>query len=87
MSARTAGSSSRNTRSTARAGNIKVPFFLQPQKHYVGAAWYQRDIEIPPDWAGKRVVLTLERPHWETRVWLDGQSLGTNDSLCDAARL
>ncbi len=63
-------------------GNIKVPFFLQPQKHYVGAAWYQRDIEIPPDWAGKRVVLTLERPHWETRVWLDGRLVGTHDSLC-----
>ncbi len=62
-------------------GNIKVPFFLQPQKHYVGAAWYQRDIEIPPDWGDKRVVLTLERPHWETRVWLDGRLLGANDSL------
>jgi hypothetical protein len=62
-------------------GNIKVPFFLQPEKHYVGAAWYQRDIEIPPAWAGRRVVLTLERPHWETRVWLDDRSVGTNLSL------
>jgi hypothetical protein len=63
-------------------GNIKVPFFLQPQKHYVGAAWYQRDIEIPAAWQGKRVVLTLERPHWDTRVWLDGKEFGTNNSLC-----
>ena len=53
-------------------GNIKVPFFLQPEKHYVGAAWYQRDVDIPAAWQGKRVVLSLERPHWETRVWLDG---------------
>ncbi len=22
-------------------GNVKVPFWLQPKKHYVGAAWYQ----------------------------------------------
>jgi hypothetical protein len=58
-----------------------VPFFLQPEKHYVGAAWYQRDLEIPADWQGKRVVLTLERPHWETRLWLDGKLIGTNDSL------
>ncbi len=64
-----------------QSGNIKVPFFLQPEKHYVGAAWYQRDIEIPADWAGKRVVLMLERPHWETRVWLDGRFIGANDSL------
>ena len=62
-------------------GNIKVPFWLQPEKYYAGAAWYQRDIEIPPDWQGKRVVLTLERPHWETRVWVDGKPLGSNNSL------
>ncbi|HEX6970650.1 MAG TPA: glycoside hydrolase family 2 TIM barrel-domain containing protein, partial [Limnochordia bacterium] len=62
-------------------GNVKVPFWLQPEKHYVGVAWYQRAIEIPPAWAGKRVLLTLTRPHWETRVWLDEQFLGTNDSL------
>ena len=62
-------------------GNIKVPFFLQPEKHYVGAAWYQRDVEIPAAWQGKRVVLSLERAHWETRVWLDGREIGTNTSL------
>jgi hypothetical protein len=61
--------------------NLKVPFFLQPQKHYVGAAWYQRDLEIPKAWQGRRIVLTLERAHWETRAWLDDRSLGTNGSL------
>ncbi|MEI7936999.1 MAG: sugar-binding domain-containing protein [Verrucomicrobiota bacterium] len=64
-----------------KPGNLKVPFWLQPEKHYVGVAWYQRDIEIPPDWRGKRVVLTLERPHWETRVWVDGRQAGSNNSL------
>lgn len=62
-------------------GNIKVPFFLQPKKHYVGPAWYQREMEIPAAWQGKRVVLTLERPHWQTGVWVDGRLIGTNDSL------
>jgi hypothetical protein len=62
-------------------GNVKIPFWLQPEKHYVGAAWYQRDIEIPADWQGKRVVLFLERPHWETRVWLDGKAIGTCNAL------
>src|ERR1035438_9862808 len=64
-----------------KPGNIKVPFWLQPDKYYAGAAWYQREVEIPADWKDKRVVLTLERPHWETRVWVDGKALGSNNSL------
>ncbi len=62
-------------------GNIKVPFWLQPDRHYVGVAWYQRDLDIPADWTGRRVVLVLERPHIETRVWLDGRELGSRNSL------
>ncbi len=62
-------------------GNVKVPFWLQPDKHYIGAAWYQRDLEILKAWPGQRVVLTLERPHWETQVWLDDRFLGSNHSL------
>ena len=64
------------------AGNVKVPFVCQPPRHYLGAAWYQRDIQIPNSWQGRRVVLFLERPHWETRAWIDGKLIGTNDSLC-----
>ncbi len=64
-----------------RPGCIKVPFWLQPDKHYVGVAWYQRDVETPSNWRGRRVVLTLERPHWETRVWIDGRAIGSNNSL------
>lgn len=62
-------------------GNVKVPFWLQPKKHYVGPAWYQKEIEIPEKWSGKRVVLRLERPHWETRVWVGALLCGTNNSL------
>lgn len=62
-------------------GNVKVPFWLQPNKYYSGVAWYQRDFKIPTSWKGKRVVLSLERPHWETQVWLDEKMIGTNDSL------
>jgi len=62
-------------------GNVKVPFWLQPDKYYAGAAWYQRDIEIPAQWKDRRVVLALERPHWETHVWLNGARIGFNNSL------
>ena len=59
----------------------KVPFLSQPPRHYLGAAWYQRDIDIPQTWTNRRIVLTLERPHWETTVWVDGQKIGSDSSL------
>ena len=65
-----------------KLGAVKVPFLCQPPRHYLGAAWYQRDIEIPSEWKDRRVVLFLERPHCESRVWLDDQLIGTNNSLC-----
>lgn len=48
---------------------------------YEGAAWYQREVVVPDSWGGKHLELFLERPHWETRVWLDGQDQGTRNSL------
>src|SRR5208282_3231626 len=62
-------------------GNVKIPFWLQPELYYAGAAWFQRDVEIPTGWQGKRVALFLERAHWETRVWADGRLIGTNTAL------
>ncbi|HNR32650.1 MAG TPA: discoidin domain-containing protein [Candidatus Hydrogenedentes bacterium] len=62
-------------------GNVKAPFWLQPDKYYVGPAWYQRDIEVPESYRGKRVMLFLERCHWETQVWVDGQFRGMRNSL------
>jgi hypothetical protein len=64
--------------------NFKIPFWLQTEKHYRGRAWYQRRIEIPEGWRGRRITLFLERPHWESRVWLDDQYLGSNNSLSTA---
>jgi len=63
-------------------GNVKIPFWLQPVKHYVGAAWYQREVEIVTRyWNSSRTVLFLERCHWETRVWVDGKEAGMRNSL------
>ena len=64
------------------AGSVKVPFLCQPPRHYVGVAWYQRDINIPAGWKGERVVLFLERPHWKSTVWLDDKEIGSDISLC-----
>jgi beta-galactosidase len=62
-------------------GKVKVPFLSQPQRHYLGAAWYQREIEISRSLFGRRIVLTLERPHWETTVWIDDKKIGSDRSL------
>ncbi len=62
-------------------GNIKLPFWLTPVKHYMGAAWYQREIFIAEDWADKQITLYLERPHWTTEVWIDGKHFGSQASL------
>jgi hypothetical protein len=64
-----------------RAGNVKVPFWLTPVKHYVGPAWYQRQVVIPDAWKGKHIWLLLERVHWESRVWIDGRQAGVQNSL------
>ena len=62
-------------------GNIKIPFWLKPVKYYKGAAWYQKEVELPANWSGKRVFLFLERCHWESAVYVNGQKAGTQNSL------
>ncbi|MHC4205930.1 MAG: sugar-binding domain-containing protein, partial [Planctomycetota bacterium] len=62
--------------------SVKVPYWLTPVKHYVGPAWYQKQIDVPENWSGKRITLLLERCHWETKVWVDGTAAGMQDSLC-----
>lgn len=62
-------------------GNIHIPFWLTPARHYVGAAWYQKEVTIPENWKGKRIVLHLERAHIETRVWVNDKEVGLQNSL------
>lgn len=48
---------------------------------YRGAAWYEREVTVPAAWAGKTIALFLERAHWQTRVWVNGQAAGSRESL------
>lgn len=65
----------------SQPGHVEVPFLSQPPRHYLGAAWYQREIEIPAAGLPKRFVLFLERAHWETTVWVDDKAYPANNSL------
>ena len=67
-------------RAFTKTGQVKVPFLCQPPRHYLGVAWYQRDIAIPGG-QGPRWVLFLERTRWRSTVWLDEREVGSCDSL------
>ena len=54
---------------------------LSRKFEYCGQAWYQREVEIPESWQGKEIILTLERCHWETSVYVDGVPAGTDERL------
>jgi hypothetical protein len=62
-------------------GQMKIPFWLKPVKYYKGPAWYQKEIKIPGSWDDKRIILHLERCHWESMVFINGKSAGSCNSL------
>jgi len=64
-----------------KPGHVLVPYLSQPVKHYLGVAWYQRDVVVPAGWKGKRVVLHLERTRWQTTVYVDEKEMGSCHSL------
>jgi len=45
-----------------------------------GAAWYQKEVTIPENWAGKNVKLLLERTK-DTYVWFDNINCGYENTL------
>ena len=64
-----------------QGGQMKFPFFLTPERHYVGAAWYRKTVYIPRNWNDRRVTLFLERPHIETKAYVNGHEVGREMSL------
>ncbi len=72
--------------STDQAGfGVKViepdtGWLTRPYK-YEGPAWYQKNVVIPESWRGLHITLFLERPHWQTEVWVDGIAAGMRNSL------
>ena len=61
---------------------MKFPFFLTPEKQYVGGVWYRRSVYVPE--AVEETAyhpLPIERPHTETTVYVNGQKVGSDNSL------
>lgn len=53
--------------------DMKLQFFLTPDKHYVGKAWYKRTINLDACDEVPMYNLYLERPHIVTEVWVNGE--------------
>ncbi len=43
---------------------------------FMKAVWYQREVEIPQDWNGRRILLHFQAVDYETTVWAGGVECG-----------
>jgi hypothetical protein len=53
---------------------------LTRKNSYLGAAWYTREITVPDNWKGEEFILKLERVIWQTKVWIDGKEVETEQN-------
>ena len=42
----------------------------------ITAAWYEREISVPPEWAGRRIALSVEYLNSYAAVFVDGKQVG-----------
>ncbi len=45
----------------------------------LGRAWYQRELTVPAEWAGREIILQLDRVSTDAVVYIDGQTAGRVD--------
>jgi beta-galactosidase/beta-glucuronidase len=68
----------RGLRDRPLAGEITVPFAPESAASGIGntdfleAVWYARDVEVPAEWAGHRVLLHFGAVDHDATVWADG---------------
>ena len=43
---------------------------------FINAVWYQRTIQIPADWVGKRVKLNFGAVYYKSELYIDGKFVG-----------
>ena len=77
----------------AYSGQILVPFPVESylsgvQKRVTGKRlWYRRTFDVPPDWAGERLLLNFGAVDWQTTVWVNGVEVGQHEGGYDAFSL
>lgn len=62
---------------------IRVPGVWQAQfedlREWSGAAWYEREMDIPHSWGGRRARMTFGAVDYFATVWVNGRLAGTHD--------
>ncbi len=64
------------------ANTILVPFAPESslsgvhQTDFLNAVWYRRQVNVPPAWAGRRLLLHFQACDYDTTVWVNGQEVG-----------
>ena len=43
---------------------------------FLEAVWYRREVEIPREWGGRRVLLHFEAVDYDATVWVNGEEVG-----------
>ena len=62
--------------------HITVPFCPESklsgvENHdFLEAVWYRREVEIPSQWRGRRVLLHFQAVDYDATVWVNGQEVG-----------
>ena len=70
------------TNSKGLSKKITVPFCPESELSGIGytdfipCVWYQRNINIPTEWNGKKILLHFGAADYETKVYVDGKMVG-----------
>ncbi len=62
-------------------GSIIVPFCAESKlsgignADYLNAVWYRRELQIPAEWTGQRILLHFQAADYDTTVWVNGQEV------------
>ena len=72
-------------------GKILVPFPVESSlsgvRKNVGEMnelWYRRNIKIPADWQGKRIILNFGGVDWKTFIWINDKLVGFHSGGYDS---
>lgn len=61
---------------------IIVPFCPESElsgienRDFLNAVWYRREVAIPQEWSGRRVLLHFQAVDYDTVVWVNGSEVG-----------
>lgn len=63
-------------------GKIIVPFCPESRlsgvehKDFITGIWYHRTLQVPAEWAGRRIMLNFGAVYYESEVYIDGKFVG-----------